>query len=265
MTSNERLEHYIKYALVPTMGAVTASLTAGGGGDIPTGFYHYGGPAITVDRTQLVNASSFMKTDSNVISASGSFSYGTHVFATDGGFEVFQAFNGQANDLFIRQNKFGPDGPTGDTVFEYVDGREAGFDAFGGGTFGTQLLQSGEQVNVKSSKGPTEPGFVAATKTESSGKNSEVKVQSSTSFGDWRTSDGEEVRGIMGATNGEAEGWVDVGWDNGSLIIYDWAVNFDGQIVAGQTEAAAAVPGAGGIAALAMGAAGLRRRRKRSA
>ena len=264
MTSNERLEHYIKYALVPTMGAVTASLSAGGS-DVPTGFYHYGGPAITVDRTNLVNATAIMKTDSNVISASGSFSYGTHVFETDGGLEVFRAFNAQANDVFIRQNKLGPDGPTGDTIFNNTNGREAGFEAFGDGKFGTQLLQSGEQVNLKSSKGSNEPGIVAATKTETNGKNGEAKGQLSTSFGDWRTSDGEEVRGIIGATNGDAEGWVDVGWDNGSLVIYDWAVNFDGQIVAGQTEAAAAVPGAGGIAALAMGAAGLRRRRKRSA
>ena len=89
----------------------------------------------------------------------------------------------------------------------------------------------------------------------------------STAFttGDWLT-DGEEVRGIIGMAGMDVgEGWIDIGWDNDSLIIYDWAVNFDGQIVAGQTEAAAAVPGAGGIAALAMGAAGLRRRRKRTA
>jgi MYXO-CTERM domain-containing protein len=58
-------------------------------------------------------------------------------------------------------------------------------------------------------------------------------------------------------------GWIDIGWDGDTLTIYDWAINTNGSIHVGQTTTA--VPGATGLAALAMGAAGLRRRRKRAA
>ena len=251
MSSNERLEHYIKYALVPTMGAVTATLSAGGG-EVPTGFYHYGGPAISVDRTFY----SAVPT-SDVISASGGISAGTQVFATDGGLEIFKAFNVNAN-IFVRDYVSGSSGAT--TNFS-KNGRFARVE--GEANFGSVLLSAGQEVNVKTKGGPNE-GLLASTQTKVERSGSSTYTSTQISKGDWRT-DGEEIRGFLGMENGGAEGWIDIGWDNDSLVIYDWAVNFDGQIVAGQTEAAAAVPGAGGIAALAMGAAGLRRRRKRSA
>ena len=60
MTSDTRLEQYIKYAAVPAMGALTVSLSAGDSGDIPTGFFHYDGPAVAVERTNVLNASTFL-------------------------------------------------------------------------------------------------------------------------------------------------------------------------------------------------------------
>ena len=59
-------------------------------------------------------------------------------------------------------------------------------------------------------------------------------------------------------------GWMDVGWDGEGLSIFDWAFSTDGGIAAGQTSEMTSVPGATGLAALALGAAGLRRRRNRS-
>ena len=89
-------------------------------------------------------------------------------------------------------------------------------------------------------------------------------------YGNWLPDGESEVRGFAGfvverdegAQEARGFGWVDVGFDGETLTIYDWAYNTDGNILAGQTTA---VPGGVGLAALAMGAAGLRRRRKRSA
>ena len=257
MVSDIRFEQYLKYAVVPAMGAVTASLSAGG--DLPpTGFHHYGGPAITVDRTQYINISTNLPPGSEVVSATGFLSAGVQFFATDGGFEVFSAINLDA-DVFIRSYKEGTSGPT---EFNEKVGRVAG--VAGPDIVGNQLLQAGDEIDVRSSKS-SNGGILAADKSKAKGIDSKTLTSTAFTTGDWLT-DGEEVRGIIGMAGMDVgEGWIDIGWDNDSLIIYDWAVNFDGQIVAGQTEAAAAVPGAGGIAALAMGAAGLRRRRKRTA
>ena len=247
--NNGRLEQYVKYSVLPTMGAITATLSAG---DVPTGFYHYGGPAVSVDRTFY----SAVPT-SDVISASGGFTSGTHVFATDGGFEVFRALN-VSFDFFVRDYKSGSSGPTSN--LDKI-GRVARID--GAAKFGSVMLSAGQEVDVNTKGGPKD-GLLASTKTAVQMNSTTTLNSTQFSKGDWVT-DGEEMRGFLGMENGGAEGWIDIGWDNESLVIYDWAINFGGQIVAGQTEAAAAVPGAGGIAALAMGAAGLRRRRKRGA
>ena len=80
-----------------------------------------------------------------------------------------------------------------------------------------------------------------------------------------------EVRGFLSfiADDDGSEiqmcGWLDIGWDGDLLTIYDYAFILNDSIEAGQTSSSTAVPGAGGLAALAMGAAGLRRRRKKSA
>lgn len=256
MVSDIRFEHYLKYAVVPAMGAVTASLSAGG--DLPpTGFYHYGGPAITVDRTQYINLSTFGSPGSELVSASGFLSAGVQTFATDGGAEVFSVINLNA-DIFTRSYKEGTSGPT-----EFNDKVIRGAGVGGPGLVGNQMLQAGDEIDIRSSKSAC--GTLAADKSKAKGVESKTLTSTAFTTGDWLT-DGEEVRGIIGMVGMDVgEGWIDIGWDNDSVVIYDWAVNFDGQIVAGQTEAAAAVPGAGGIAALAMGAAGLRRRRKRTA
>jgi MYXO-CTERM domain-containing protein len=87
--------------------------------------------------------------------------------------------------------------------------------------------------------------------------------------GDWASLGLDEVRGFVGwgmeTTDGTNFGWMDIGWDGEVLSIYDWAFSTNGSIAAGQTSAVSAVPGGTGLAALAMGAAGLRRRRNRGA
>lgn len=62
-------------------------------------------------------------------------------------------------------------------------------------------------------------------------------------------------------------GWLDLSWDAElkELTIHGYAYNTDGTILAGEMPTSTPVPGAGGLLALAAGAAGLRRRRDRVA
>ena len=65
-------------------------------------------------------------------------------------------------------------------------------------------------------------------------------------------------------------GWVQFDWDitdsnNWSVTVSNWAYTSDGPLAAGDTAGSQAVPGLGGLAALAIGAAGLRGRRQRMA
>ncbi len=65
-------------------------------------------------------------------------------------------------------------------------------------------------------------------------------------------------------------GWIQFDWDitdsnNWSLSISNWAYSDEGPLAAGDTAGSQAVPGLGGLAALAIGAAGFRGRRQRMA
>jgi hypothetical protein len=90
------------------------------------------------------------------------------------------------------------------------------------------------------------------------------------SLGQWANGAAEKS-GYIGFKSGNRYGWVEVTWDYsgignryGQLTIGDYAVGAAGQtVMAGVTPAA--VPGLGGLAALACGAAGMRRSRMRSA
>jgi MYXO-CTERM domain-containing protein len=93
-------------------------------------------------------------------------------------------------------------------------------------------------------------------------------AQGSFEAGEWAAAEDEETRGYAGIQldldGTDAFGWVEFGWDGDVLTIYDWAYDTEGSISAGETGGATAVPGGAGLVALAMGAAGMRRRRNRS-
>ena len=92
---------------------------------------------------------------------------------------------------------------------------------------------------------------------------------SSSSFGEFN-GDGEE-RGYIGIYMETKEshgfGWLDIGYDfaSNTLTMYDWAFNDDGDLYAGHDTPPASVPGPTGLLALAVGAAGIRRKRNRVA
>ena len=65
-------------------------------------------------------------------------------------------------------------------------------------------------------------------------------------------------------------GWIQLDWNitdvnDWSVSIGNWAYTSDGPLAAGDTAGSQAVPGLGGLAALAIGAAGVRGRRQRMA
>ena len=90
------------------------------------------------------------------------------------------------------------------------------------------------------------------------------------SIGQWANGAAAKT-GYIGFKSGDRYGWVQVTWDYdgigsryGLLTIGDYAVGAAGQtVMAGVMPPA--VPGLGGLAALACGAAGVRRSRKRTA
>jgi MYXO-CTERM domain-containing protein len=241
-----RLERYAAFATVPTIGVMGAHLCAGGGGGSED-FYHYGGPAIVIERTnQLSWTQTTGSFSGSSYSAQKAFG-GVKLPDTD---DQVKAFNGALSTT--KADGRSDIGRVAKIKSNDID-------------FGWTRLADGQQIdsNVNFSGSI---GVLSARITEFSKSGT-----FSTTIGDWAVdSSGEEVRGFMafagpsGDESYEGFGWVDIGWDGDVLTIYDYAVNFEGTIRAGQTSLAA-VPGAGGLAALAMGAAGLRRRRKQTA
>ena len=240
----QRLQRYAMYAAIPAIGT-GAALHAGDTSD----FLHYGGPAIVFERDMDYPA--------------GSGSYGRGPIAT----APFEALN---INVTLPGSKSGPSKQASGAVIRTTSGsskkdtgiRMGNRAASEGPPWGA-MLSLDETVGGGSTTFNYRSAFLAFRQTGT------FKSQDLTfSVGDWLTSDGDEVRGYLGfnrAGEGLGTGWLDIGWDGDVLTIYDYAVNFVGGIKAGQTEAASAVPGAGGLAVLAMGASGLRRRRKRSA
>lgn len=130
------------------------------------------------------------------------------------------------------------------------------------------IFQAGDAITGRAAEFGV-GGMVALSASARATAFGDVIVDESTAVGEWAASNGEEARGFVGwsfdTSDGTAFGWMDVGWDGETLSIFDWAFNTDGSIAAGQMSEATGVPGGAGLAALAMGAAGMRRRRKRSA
>ena len=233
--AHSRLERYALFAALPTVGIGGSYAFAG------DSILHYGGPAIEITR-------SFATSFDNIFISSGS--------ALVPGFDM-AGFN-----FYEREVK-----DNGVTKSFREAGLEADSDKYFGvteGIFG-EMLAAGDQISIDSREWAESEVILAGQKSVT---DSSTTIFQST-VGDWALDDGdEEARGFLAFALDEENpmfGWLDIGWDNETLTIYDFALNTDGNIAAGQTSSATAVPGAGGLAALAMGAAGIRRRRKKGA
>ena len=157
---------------------------------------------------------------------------------------------------------------------------DAGFGQLGGlagGLFGSDMaagcnllhfFQAGSIIDDQIQM--ADSGAVAMSVSAMASVFGDTVVDEQFAAGEWASLGvDDEVRGFVGwgmeSADGTTFGWMDVGWDGDVLSIYDWAFSTNGSIAAGQTSEVSAVPGGTGLAALAMGAAGLRRRRNRSA
>ena len=111
--------------------------------------------------------------------------------------------------------------------------------------------------------------FYFLSSTSSSGSSFSSRSGSFSTSSGILTPGGRGFLAIGFELNGETVfGWADISLstDELSLTVHGWAFeDSGGSILAGQTESSTPVPGIGGLAALACGAAGLRRKRNRVA
>ena len=148
-----------------------------------------------------------------------------------------------------------------------------------GPTIGRSLFNSGDQIDLAAIQSGN--GYLSIFDRWSSGYYTYYRTDTIGTF--WTNS----VSSSSGSTNGAMSpgqrgflalgfdlggetvlGWADISLstDGLSLTVHGWAFEDSGAgIVAGETGASNPVPGLGGLAALACGAAGLRRKRDRVA
>ena len=243
-----RLERYTIMASVPTVGIMGSAALAAGGDD----FFHYGGPAIVLERGNFTSGT-----------AQSGDQFWSRSFS-EVGLEPFpmKAFNGR------NYENFGQGKSSWDIIQAGIKGSsDLQFGATSADGFG-RMVAEGDVIDGA--------GFFAREqiRVASTQDVNTFYNQGITRNGDWALGEGNEdseVRGFLSfiVEDDESEvqvcGWLDIGWDGDLLTIYDYAAFLGDSIEAGQTSSSTAVPGAGGLAALAMGAAGLRRRRKKSA
>jgi hypothetical protein len=248
-TQQDRFARYMVLAAIPA-GATAGYATA----DI----IHYGGPAIEIGRSIVTSGTSgsvqfrYSFGSGSILSGGSSgpmvgMNIGMHANATSSAGFSAQS-NGQAAKIKLNR-EFGS--------------------SLAIATMGYGLAQRFNQSStIGGSLSKLNPTIAKLAMTVST-----TFVDSSTShsnfaqIGEWAVEDGAETRGYLGFAEIDNEtgtavgyGWMDIGWDGEMITIYDWAFNTSGSIHVGEISA---VPGGTGLAALAMGAAGLRRRRKR--
>ena len=246
--NEKRLSHYAAIATVPVIGVAGATATSMAGDII-----HYGGPAIVIDRTMSTSYSGA----STYIHMSYGFG-GIFSPASTGSAGYAANFNVSKSNSSMYINKRGA--KVAMNMGKSVSGFAVGTD--GSGLL--KMVSASQNIDLKNFNANSSIAKVAKSVSAASSMSS-----FSTRIGDFAAgSAGEETRGYIafGIWSDDMDspdfGWMDIGWDGDVLTIYDWALNTNGSIHVGQTSA---VPGATGLAALAMGAAGLRRRRKRVA
>ena len=254
-TTQARLTRYLTLAAIPAAGAA---------GHTTADIFHYGGPAI-----QITAANNFTSTgttfyggvfnDSTNIGAR-TLLYGRSLISESATKEDLYPMLGLVGNKEGSLNK--ASSPKGPKQGNFSDNKAVLLGDVYWGVDSNGVLKnfaSGDMISSGAGFPKSDVGVLSidvyATMNE--------EVVEDFRVGNFLTEDGEEVRGYVGfARDEDSFGWIDLGWDGTTLTIYDWAYNDDGTILAGQTVA---VPGGAGLAALAMGAAGLRRRRKRSA
>jgi hypothetical protein len=231
---NNRIESYLVLAATP---AVIGSIAT-------AEVYHYDGPAISVSTNGLP-------------SNGATWTYAS--FAVGGGSLI--------GTIFMDVNAWRNGATSG-------YGRSAGFEAGG-----SSKVYGGFVAQEEKGSGGLKPNaqrfsYSAKMPGKSNFPSPKAKIGGSShgdtsGFGDFNGED--EERGYIGIFMDNKEsygfGWLDIGYDfeSNTLTMYDWAFNDDGDLYAGHDTPPANVPGPTGLLALAVGAAGIRRKRNRVA
>lgn len=267
-----RFEGYLAFASLPVAAVAGTGLAE---------IIHYGGPAIRIDR------------DVHQTQSDEGFYHGVHVGASTLGFANSGMGSLNARNVSVEvglsSNFAGVGaqvrmGRVVDLGFGDVSFAICGYASLGqiGGIAGSllggeissfcnllQRFDAGEAIGSKAPGGFADSGAVAMSATGQATLFGQTIADASFAAGGWTAADNVESRGYAGIQldlNGvDAFGWVEFGWDGDVMTIYDWAYDTTGGSIAAGDVGATAVPGATGLAALALGAAGLRRKRKSNA
>ena len=228
---HDRIESYVALAATPAVigGIATADI------------YHYDGPAISVTTNGVPSSSGAdIGTFKNFIFGGGSFTF--EVSLEVAAYRNNSTEYGRAAGLWANN--------TGSSS-------EAGFVAINNGDEGKKNAQ---RFSYSQKIAPSKMNI----------PDREVKIGGSTegsTTGKGEFNGSGEERGyvgvfILGSDNQDRWGWLDIGYDfdTNTLTMYEWAFNDEGMLNAGHLTV---VPGPAGLFALAVGAAGIRRRRNR--
>jgi MYXO-CTERM domain-containing protein len=257
--SARRLERYLAVAALPVAG-ISGALSA----DI----IHYGGDVIRIDRSSgdgeavLGLPSSFNAASARGLNQSMTATVSSQFAFASAAMQLGVLSNGGADGLgfaICAEGSFGQLGGLAGSLF--------GSDFAAGCNF-LEFLDEGAQIDNQLAF--ADNGAVAMSVSAMATVFGNVVADEAFSAGEWAAQgSGDESRGFVGwqleTAEGTSYGWMDVAWDGSVLSIFDWAFSTDGSIAAGQTSEVSSVPGGTGLAMLALGAAGLRRRRKHSA
>ena len=259
--SGARFERYLALAALPVVGLA---------GSACADIIHYGGETIRIDRfsdaggqygESLLGLPSSFDADaalgrnqSMTAAMSSQFAFASAAMRVG----VFS--NGGAEGLGFA---ICPDGSFGQ--LGGLAGSMFGSDFAAGCQF-LHFLESGSEIDGQLEFAAN--GAVAMSVSAMATVFGDVVAEEAFSAGEWGVLGSEdEARGFVAwqldTTDGTGYGWMDVAWDGDVLSIFDWAFSTDGSIAAGQTSEMTSVPGGAGLAALALGAAGFRRRRNR--
>jgi MYXO-CTERM domain-containing protein len=266
-THNRRFERYFAVAALPAVGLAGQSLA-----DV----IHYGGSTIRIERNDYSGGS-----------GSGEY-FGQAGLGFPAGFNADDALGMNRSmtaamsseyasaSAAMRVGMLSNGGIEGLGFAVCADGGIGQLGGLAGGVFGSDMaagcnllhfFQAGSIIDDQIQM--ADSGAVAMSVSAMATVFGDTVVDEQFATGEWASLGTDEMRGFVGwgmdSPDGTTFGWMDVGWDGEVLSIYDWAFSTNGSIAAGQTSEVSAVPGGTGLAALAMGAAGLRRRRNRSA
>ena len=238
----ERIARYLALASLPTLGVTGIAANAD--------FVNYGGPVVSTDAItplweNLLSSVGSTTTYAIATTSDGIQLAGVHIETLNTSSSIVNRFARVAGGLAI--------GSMGELAIKSISNSSV------------QGFAYGEAITASNDWGNSNARLANTWRSSATVSGSVLSSDGGYS-GDWADGAGPVYAGFRldsGDGDGWMYGWILLEWDGTVLTMYDWAYDTSGKpVTAGQT---APVPGLGGLALLAAGATGLRRKRKQHA